>query len=158
MGERYSATIEIGGKIKRALLPELVAACESDGVSSETTQAEVGEEDFVNAAKAGETIQLFDHQASYGQFTDLESWCQKNGVTYQRVSSPHYDIDGETAFWKPGMADPTEVSSTGAGYPYVTLNDLIEIHKAGTIFIDAVIRSIEEKCGEVPALEIVEDQ
>lgn len=119
MGEYYPGEITIGGKIPAALLEEFLREAMSTGASvgdyEEAAFAAGTVEELLKALDEDGHLVLADPQASYGQFEELEAFCIRNGIPFDRHSDAHYEFDAENVRFRPGMDRPARVTSDNAG-------------------------------------------
>ena len=119
MSDRFPGEIVIGGKVPSALLEEFLGEVASSGAS-------VG--DYGDAPFDGRTaeelrgaldedghLRLADPEACYGQFDDLEAFCVRHGIPFDRHSDARYEFDAVNVTFRPGMERPVEVASNNAG-------------------------------------------
>ena len=119
MADRFPGEITIGGKVPSALLEEFLGEVASSGAS-------VG--DYGDAPFDGRTaeelrgaldedghLRLADPEACYGQFDDLEAFCVRHGIPFDRHSDARYEFDAVNVTFRPGMERPVVVASNNAG-------------------------------------------
>ena len=128
MGEYYSAEIHIGGTVERSKLKELVLVLrksavqdldESDLATNEIAQLLLSPEDA--------PVHFRDNQAKSGQFEEIESYCRTMGISYDRYSDSHYELDAECSYWRPGFDEPRTFVTDSAGEHYVPLRDVKDL-------------------------------
>jgi len=85
MADRVSASITIGGTLPVALLPDLLAAIEREGLSTEWD----GEPFTPDQLPEGEPLSLMAHEVAWGHFRELEAFCVKHGLPYARWSGAY---------------------------------------------------------------------
>jgi hypothetical protein len=128
MGDYFPGEIHIGGKVPKALVPAL---CER--ISAEGVELEYGggafepktAEDLLKAADGG-TLDLYDAEARYGQFEDIEEFLAKSGIAFDRHSDARYEYDAEEIKFRPGMKDPEVFEGDQEGQVMVSAATLRE--------------------------------
>jgi len=108
MSERIAAEIQIGGKVRRSVAEEL---CEF--IAAERASLEWGGKPFepktvdeLLAARcdSGDGIhilQLYDDEASWGEFDDLEEFLREHKIPFVRYTAGKYDYDPEVVAYHP---------------------------------------------------------
>ena len=82
MADRASASIVIGGNIRRSLIPELVDAIDLDGGRADWEGEAVDDSLIV----AGKRLEVFAYELSGGIFETIESFCQSHRLPFVRSS------------------------------------------------------------------------
>ena len=83
MADRYPAEIHIGGPIPRSLINELVRKAIETGASVKGYDGGTAtEEDVRSALTGGRILSLFDCQAGYGHFPELEAFLVDNHIHF----------------------------------------------------------------------------
>ena len=72
---------------------------------------------------------LVDDQARCGQFEELESFCVKHGIPFDRHSGARHEFDAANVKFRPGMKRPAEVSSNNDGDALVCAESIRTIAK-----------------------------
>ena len=85
MADRVSASITIGGALVAALLPDLLAAIQSEGLSTEWD----GEPFAADQLASGEPVRLMAHEVAWGRFEELEAFCVTHGLPFARWSGAY---------------------------------------------------------------------
>lgn len=80
MANRVSASITIGGTLSAALLPDLLAAIECEGLSTEWD----GEPFAAHQLPADGPLMLMAHEVAWGRFEQLEAFCIENRLPFAR--------------------------------------------------------------------------
>ncbi len=113
MADCFPGEITIGGKVPAALLEEFLGELNSTG-------AKVGAYDgaeFV-AKTAADLRQVLDEsgrlflasdRAPNGQFAELEDFCVRHGIPFDRHSDARHGFKAENVMYRPGMKRPAEV-------------------------------------------------
>lgn len=100
MADRATASIVIGGSIRRSCISGLIAAIDLDGGRADWE----GEALDDASVRDGETVEAFACELSGGIFQETESFCEEHGLPYVRSS-------GSCA----GAFGPERVVFTGEG-------------------------------------------
>jgi hypothetical protein len=119
MADRFPGEITIGGKVPATLLQEFLGELNS-------TSAKVGAYDgaeFVAKTAADlrgvldENGHLFlaDDRAPNGQFAELEDFCVRHGIPFDRHSDARHGFKAENVTYRPGMKRPAEMPSDDSG-------------------------------------------
>jgi hypothetical protein len=135
MSERMAAEIHIGGKIPAAVAVGLAGVVQREGVSLEWGGGRFEPESaqaLLEASQDGDDgtglLRLYDDQARWGEFEELEAFCRQHHVAYTRHSEGRYDCGPETAEYRPEqglfvfLTDPSH-------QPYVLANQLVDVEK-----------------------------
>lgn len=115
MSDRFASQIEIGGKVSRlqrsvvdpdeTILHALMAMITQEGVSHEygaTVVHIVTEAELLEHLDSNGHLLFRDDQAVNGAMTDLEEFCQDEGLSYRRVSGMYPPYLGEVVYFHPG--------------------------------------------------------
>jgi hypothetical protein len=170
MGEYFPAEIHIGGNLKRSDVPRFCVAINRGNLSLEYGDDCVAVEtevDLLGLVAAGKPLILRDAEAIYGQFKELEAFCQTLGLSYDRQSSGKNDYTPELVRWRPGMRqDQPEVWHTlDDGQRLVLVADVDEaIRRAQAALrkgqdskcILDVLRELTRTAKDVPRFQIID--
>ena len=145
MSEHIAAEIRIGGKMPLSLVPELcqsiaheaVALAWGDGRFSPTTKEELLEA----RENHGDTLllRLYDNEAPWGEFEQLEHFLREHGIAYDRLSDPKYEYMAQVAMFRPGQ-DLVELPTNPQHRPIVLADELEPVVKS----LSRVIQQIEQ--------------
>lgn len=80
MADRVSASITIGGILPAALLPDLLAAIECEGLSTEWDGAPFAADQLPTDGP----LALMAHEVAWGRFEELEAFCVENCLPFAR--------------------------------------------------------------------------
>ena len=80
MADRVSAQITFGGSLPASALPELIAAIQDEGLSTEYD----GEPFEPSELFSGEALTLCAHEVAWGTFRILEAFCRTHRLAYSR--------------------------------------------------------------------------
>lgn len=108
MADRLAAEIRIGGKVRRSVAKALCRVVATTGAALEWGEARFHPETIADLLAARcdsgdglRLLQLFDDQAAWGQFEELEEFLRKQGIAYCRYSEGKYEYDAETSAFHP---------------------------------------------------------
>ena len=105
--ERPLATLTVGGSLPLISLPALLRACDRAAASLLPDGAVPDEIDIVEIAGENRSLSLHSRKVTGGgDLTTLERFCQKNDLTYRRVTRGGAMADTTECFWRPGMVLP----------------------------------------------------
>lgn len=82
MADRVSASIALGGTLPAALLPDLLAAIECEGLSTEWDGAPFAADQLPTDGP----FMLMAHDVAWGCFRELEAFCVENRLPFARWS------------------------------------------------------------------------
>ena len=153
MADYMAAHIEIGGKLARTKLTELVSLIEE--LSAEDDSSSPPNQEYLQkCADENKPLALYDDQARYGEFPELEQFCIANNLTFNRRSSPKYEYEGQIKLFSP---DPGEqvIGATDEGEPYLKLSQLKDYQERG-LTLQQVTEKVAEYAGNMPAFELIE--
>jgi len=115
MADYAPGNIDIGGPVPRRLVPELIKQIREAGVSLDwggLAFLPETEQDLVDAADEYR-IQLFDENAMFGRFPELEHFLVENGISYDRISDPLPESSGVLVIHRPGATYAMRTDSDG---------------------------------------------
>lgn len=96
MGDRCYAHIEIGGKIRKSLQPDFEKALKSEFYFKESL------EEFVKANIGLDgTLEMEDNEVNYGNFGDLENFCVKHKIPFNRQNAAGDEYGPGSAIYFP---------------------------------------------------------
>ena len=157
MSSRFCASIRIGGQIKRSKVEPLLKAIREAAVSLEWGDAAFLPQSADELAEArGEAwLQLYDEQANYGEFPELEAACRKLGLAYCRHSEASFDGDAELADWRPGMKKVlirhgSNINSHDSYVPIEAVRKALGLLEAGQS--DKALHALRQLCPDIPGL------
>ena len=153
MADYMAAHIEIGGKLARTKLTELLSLIEE--LSAEDYSSSPPNQEYLQkCADENKPLALYDDQARYGEFPELEQFCIANNLIFKRHSSPKYEYEGQIRFYSPN-SDEQVIGATDDGEPYLRLSELKDYQERG-LPLQQVIEKVAEYAGNVPAFELIE--
>ena len=182
MADYMAAEIHIGGKVRRSVVQALCTVITKSGVSLEWGDGPCHlntPEELLQARSADEplVLKLFDDQARWGQFEELEKFLREHGIAYCRWSEGKYEYDAEAVAFDPRCGEVSWITNhdrepivlaSGLAPIEAKLADLLETLKGGKAGAVGVLTQVESIRAElrvelpdpVPpldTLEIVED-
>ncbi len=99
MADYFPGKIEIGGVIKRKVLPQLVEQINLTEASIDSWDSPHNSSynirDIEEKINNDGIIILCNTEARYGEFPELETWLVKNKISFNRHSSARYENDAE---------------------------------------------------------------
>lgn len=143
MADRMYAKITIGGRISAHTGAKLIETLKDEGLLyNENNLSKYKQEDG--------TYEFEDEEVSRVRFEDLESFCVKNGVSFERNSDAKYEYNAEKVWWQPGMEKPQEdITDTDYNVQVSldTLNEMIEKIKKDNPDnpLDVLSKSLQEE-------------
>ena len=153
MADYMAAHIEIGGKLARTKLKELLSLIHE--LSAEDYSSSPPNQEYLQTcADENKPLALYDDQARYGEFPELEEFCIANKLTFNRHSSPKYEYEGQIRFYSPDSSEQV-IGATDEGEPYLKWSELQDYQKKG-LSLQEVIEKGAEYDGNIPAFEFSE--
>lgn len=148
MADRATASIIIGGTIRRSDIPSLIEAIASDGGRADWE----GEALDMSSIQGGETLEACAHEVCGGMFQWTEEFCEDRGLAYVRNSGSCSGVFG-----------PERVVFTGTGaamqFDMTESEDVVlaksMIHELATM--EAIDAWFDRAEFAVPPFTIVED-
>ena len=152
MADYMAAHIEIGGKLARTKLSELLSLIEE--LSAEDYGSSSPNQEYLQTcADENKPLALYDDQARYGEFPELEQFCIANNLTFNRHSSPKYEYEGQIKVFSPDSGEQV-IGATDDGEPYLKWSELKDYHDEG-LTLQKVIEKVAAYDGNVPAFELI---
>ena len=102
MSDSYWGRIMIGGRLPQKDVEEFLEVIHKECLPDRPKT----EQDLRKMLVDNEYLEMSDGEASNGMFEDLENWCMKHDLTYQRNSDACGDESAEEVYWAPGMRGP----------------------------------------------------
>lgn len=112
MADRVSASISIGGALASALLPDLIALIEDQGLSTEWDGEPVTPENLPHNAP----LDLMAHEVAWGRFEELEAFCVTNALPFSRWSGGYSGQWGAERVVFSGSGDPASYAADEDDY------------------------------------------
>jgi hypothetical protein len=132
MADRMGGQIWIGGKVPRALVPELCCLINNEGVSLEWGGGNFSpgsEDDLLEACNEDGVLWFCDDQARWGEFEELEPFLREHKLAFTRRTEPKYEYDGELVDFRPSVVDEC-VTIDGSGNPMIKASELNSVKNA----------------------------
>lgn len=108
MCERIAAHIQIGGKVRRSVAEELCSVIATERVSLEWGGAQFSPGSIKELLAARHdngdgllTLELYDDEASWGEFDDLEEFLREQKIPFIRYTEGKYEFDPEVVAFHP---------------------------------------------------------
>ena len=161
MADYSPASIIIGGKLKKRKLKaflEVLNSCDFQGSNTDGPCSPENGEELLRELDTEGRLDMWDESARWGRFEELEDFCEKNKLWFQRHTSGFYDHPEHIAFFRPGFKEARSADMVD-GYDSFRREDVIEMLK-DCISIQAARRMFTEEQGvlnDMPSLEIVDD-
>jgi hypothetical protein len=119
MADRFPTVIRLGGEVSRALLPDLIAAINSEdleanyGVPLPRIKREEQLHEYLEPNSGA--LVFYDENRAWGGFDDLEEFLFERSIPFDRQHAGRYEYSGELVQFRPGMAGPqcAEVNDSG---------------------------------------------
>jgi hypothetical protein len=153
MADRMAASIEIGGKITKELLDELIALASDFWADDWSSGA--NEEYVMEAINNKKPLVLTDPEIAWGEFIDIEGFCEEHGLHFKRHTCPKYGYEGEIHYYVPKKGFQT-IGATADGTIYLREHELREYHEQGWS-LEMVLGVMDNFLTKIPSLELVED-
>ncbi len=181
MADTISAHICLGGRIPRALVPDLCQIIRNLGVGLDWDQGlfqPLAEADLQTACTESGTaipLRLCDHDASWGEFAELQEFLVKQQLPFDRYHDSKYEFSSELLCFRPDMgsfrfltdADERIVVPAEHLAPAVELLNRAQrhLHRGEVPVAQALVREcltilkeqLPASLPDVPPLEIVAD-
>ncbi len=154
MADYMAAHIEIGGNLARTKLTELLSLIH-DLSAEDYWSSPPNQEYLKKCTDENKPLALYDDQARYGEFPELEEFCIANNLTFKRHSSPKYEYEGQIRLHSPDSGEQV-IGATDDGDPYLKLSELKDYQDEG-LTLQEVIEKVAEYNGNVPAFELIEN-
>jgi len=152
MADYIAAHIEIGGKLARTKLTELLSLIHQ--LSSEDYSSSPPNQEYLQTCTdENKPLALYDDQARYGEFPELEQFCIANNLTFNRHSSPKYEYEGQIRFFSPDSGEQI-IGATDEDEPYLKWSQLKD-YQDESLTLQEVIEKVAEYASNVPAFELI---
>jgi len=116
MSDRFPAEIHIGGPIPRQLRDQLIQAIVAQGVHLQDYGGpEATEEGLEPLIQEGEFLCLYDDQARYGEFDELEAFLVEHEIHFNRHSDGYCEHNAQWLFFRGSDAPLAMPAEQGAG-------------------------------------------
>lgn len=131
MADYFAAEITLGGNVPTAVVPELCRRICDLGLSDDDEQSCFKPEaasDLLDGCREIDGVRLLrlsDSEAYFGRFASLETFLQKKGISYCRITDSKYEHDGEIVEFRPEMGLVRTLASK-SGEPLMPLHAVRE--------------------------------
>jgi hypothetical protein len=135
MSDYVAARIRIGGRIPVTLVPELCTVITGQHASLEWGDARFrpnSAEDLLEARREEDGVRLlwlYDDQARWGRFDNLEQFLQTHGIPFSRRSDGKYEYDPEIVEYRPEYGSFSMLTNRD-GEPVVPVSKLATVESA----------------------------
>jgi hypothetical protein len=110
MADYFYGKISVGGKLKRADLPEFL-----DCVKEDYTDSQIKTEGDLLSNIIDGNFTLGSTNSRHGQYQNIEEFCVAHDLSYYRSSEDYGEYTAECAAWSPGMPEPSVTPSNVEG-------------------------------------------
>ena len=162
MADCFPGEIKIGGGVPASLLDEFLREVAStggfvggyDGAASDCEDAE----GLRQALDEQGHLHLADAEARFGQFEELEGFCVRHGIPFDRHSDAKAEYDAENVRFRPGMKQPIVVSSDNCGRDLVEADGIRSVARAlarlasGRTTGDKLLAAVRKASGKLDGL------
>jgi len=157
MSSRYAAWIKIGGTVERAKAEPLLKAVRDAWAKRDwnADPFQPGTIDELLDAREEGWLWLYDEEAKYGEFGDIERACRELGLSFSRHTEAWCGDDAILLDWRPGMEEPlvrtgSNDNSDTALVPEEPVVKALAALEAGEA--SEAIRILKDLCSHVPDL------
>lgn len=173
MSDRMAAKIIIGGNLPKEVMQELLEMASGYSVENfggpefrfnSAKKLRTNLKNALERSEDGKRLYLYDDQASWGEFADIEQFCQENGIPFDRYTASMYEYPAEKVMFRTGMESPIQLECSSSDekeaiVPESIVKKAIEaIRKDPTDFTSDAVKQLEEyftpELEEVPPLTI----
>ena len=177
MADHMSAYIELGGLLPEDKVRHLAEQIASQGgpqwgeyYADDEARLEA---DIRTASSQVRSFVLYDEEAAWGQFDEVESVCRDLDLTYRRHNCAKYEYDASWHWWLPALDEPAYCLSSQDGAALIEADEFRQqlgaaSHKALRltsldVAIESLVANLEDwlalrKPPDIPPLEIIKDQ
>lgn len=151
MADRMAAEIKIGGPLPKDKIQEFMDIIEGSGAGPEYGEGSWDPEEILDAIHREAVLDLYDDEAAWGEFPELEAFCRGVGLSFVRRSEAKYEYDAEVIWSTPLGGGGCNVSAEGV--PVLDAETIRDLLKKGVTALEARLDELEPP--EVPPLTIV---
>jgi len=128
MADYFAGRIEIGGPLRRRTLNTLIEAILNYGRLSLVGYGDVPATEVTlrEAFQTGQTVTLYDDQARYGQFDELEEFLVRHRIHFDRLSDARFEYNAELVRYR-GRGQPAVFPSNTDGQMLVKVEEVLRI-------------------------------
>jgi len=161
MSDRFMTEVEIGGKIPRSIIPDLIGAIQAAGLDLDWNDGEPSEEALrqkLEECNGKETLSVNATELSGGNVDPLDQFCVANNIPFMKRVEGKYDYNGEIFWWQPGMPKILSWEDTDheAKRIMVSLPMLKKARQAKKL-LGTVIKRMELIAPAVPQVQLTDD-
>ena len=145
MSETIAAEIRVGGKVAASLVPQLCQRIAQEVVAldwGEGRFSPMTREDLLEAREDRDGVLLlclYDDQARWGEFAELETFLREHGLAFERLSDAKYEYSAQVASFRP-KTGLVELTTDPQHRPIVLAEELEPLGMS----LSRVIRQIEQ--------------
>jgi hypothetical protein len=159
MADYFAGEIEVGGRISRSDLNELI-----DLIVSEELKEDYGDtwtrEKLVKEFATQDSVRVTDDQANYGEFPELEEFLVEHKISFNRHSDARYEHDSANLYYRgeETIGEAADFFSTQDGHDLVPVETIENIINDGTKDEKQkvqILREIITRITPLPKIEIV---
>lgn len=155
MSEHFPAYIKIGGDLVAADLDNFLLAIQRyDLRIGEWYSDYPTKEGLIAASDQSRPLYLYDDSAPFGQFEELEAFCESHQLTYRRASDAFNEWNAEIVYYDPIRKRTYLCLGTQDGDPAITLTDLLQHQKAGHT-LEVVIATMSRFQASLPPFRLI---
>jgi hypothetical protein len=166
MGDRTTAEITIGGRLRRCCVPALLSVLADEGVGPDYNGPLRGAAEFeahlddlrARAAELGARLQgptLGGHEINYGNLDAAKTFCLEKGLAYVHHWDAGSDYTAGNEYWFPGDPHPRETDADQGGAVLLDLAALRHGWADKTVADVLAAYAFTER--PVPPLELVDE-
>jgi hypothetical protein len=106
MSDRFPAQIDIGGPVPKALRSQLIQAMAAENAILDNWDGSRATAELLEQTiKDGQILSLYNAQASYGKFHELEAFLVEQSIHFDRRSEAYREYNAEAVFYR-GCEEP----------------------------------------------------
>ena len=145
MSETIAAEIRVGGKVALSLVPDLCQRIAQEGVALDWGEGQFSpttKEDLLEAREDRDgaiLLCLYDDQARFGEFAELETFLREQSVSFDRLSEAKYEYAAQIVSFRPDTG-LVELPTDPQHRPIVLAEDLEPLGMS----LSRLIRQIEQ--------------
>ena len=143
MGDYFAGRIEIGGPLRSNVLNSLIEAIlNSDRLSLIGYGDEPATDETLRMAfQTGPTVTLYDDQAPYGEFEELEAFLVRRRIHFDRLSDARYEYNAELVRYR-GRGQPVVFPSNTDGQMLVKVEEVLRILRNRRFTADRKLQAV----------------
>lgn len=162
MSEPIPAYIAIGGKVTKEQAEQIVIFCDDYGLTDDCESSCITTiDELEDEIDEDGVLKLYNHQANYGMFPDLQAWLESQKIPYDLHADGKYEYDPEITEYRPSLGEAITRKADHSGDEVIDAN---VVRKALTLIADGeAVKAVEllrEELGPevepLPPFEVVE--